>query len=139
MKTYKIGGLALFLVFGLIIPAQAYNITIYNPTDCVIEVILFEHHLEPYSSSIVIDSHSRYTFKTGWWCPIGLNGYILPSETVIVPTCLGPLREGNDICCPNCKSSEWTIVQNDDGTWHFRKGNHTSGRPYEHPDKEPEE
>ncbi len=135
----KIG---LFFVMGLVLAglpsqADAYHVKIHNHTDTEAIVQLWLADWTVYSVETVIPPRASHTFKTGTECPHALTGTVLTlvnsgtARENIKLTCLGPIREKTDFvvnCWPNCFNSEWTILQVQDGSFHFRNGDHTDNR-----------
>ncbi|MDQ5988537.1 MAG: hypothetical protein CSYNP_04297 [Syntrophus sp. SKADARSKE-3] len=149
IRLIFLGAMALgfFSIFVSVPQAGAWHVKVYNTTDfestvkCYDQRLCVNFFLCNGSIEATIPPHSSYTFKTGAWCPVTLTGAILERKNTvnvgpgyeekknISLTCLGPQREdveNIEHCAANCFNSEWTIVQHDDGSWHFHKGNHTS-------------
>jgi hypothetical protein len=94
-------------------------------------------------SKVTIPPYESFTFKpaidAAYLCPAALTGSIppinenpnldLPLQHDIKPICMIEGERDQDrvkFCVPFCGVNDFTIVQHEDGTWHFRRGKHTA-------------
>lgn len=130
-----LAAVAAFFIVGFAPSAKAWHVQVHNPTDHIATVRLYVV-VNIYGELKVVEediiSRSSYTFKTGTKCPFALTGSI--RGHVIKPTCLGPQKENVSSvhsCWPNCRNSEWAILEHYDETWHFGKGNYSDADTYD--------
>ncbi|MEN6465134.1 MAG: hypothetical protein ABFD62_08140 [Syntrophaceae bacterium] len=120
---------AVIFLLGFVPQAEAWHVTVYNPTEYEVLVglyVVINIYGELDVVEVPIPARSNHTFKTGAKCPFALTGTI--RGHVIRPTCLGPQKENVSSvhsCWPNCFNSEWAILKHSDDDWHFCVGDYT--------------
>ena len=101
-KSVFVTAMALVLVCGMGSPSFAYDVTVHNETEFVVNVATWSHHFSSNKkvSTQTLQPGGSYTWSTGAWCPCGLSGQINDGAGN-----WRALQETN--CHGNKQSSEW--------------------------------
>ena len=117
MSKILLGIMVSLLLFGSISIANAWQLTVRNPTDKDCKVLLWDQH--PFfvinaREKVTISAAGSYTWDTGGYCPACMQGEIWDGQTyryIKWTNCLGREVSTADGCSACCWNSSWQICR----------------------------
>ena len=116
MSKILLGIMVFLLLFGSVAISNAWQLTVWNPTDTKCKVTVWDHRFAVLHDlgTVTIQPSSSNTWSTGGYCPSCMEGKIWDGNAyryIKWTNCLGNEIGCADGCSACCWNSTWHICR----------------------------